>query len=124
MAKTTETLSDFVRLGCSLGSAPTFTLSGGFGSTATATQTGCTDAAGRVLITCAGTGQGASPTATIAYSTPYSERAPHMLVSRAGGSQATITMSVTSEFTTAAIVTFNGTAAGTETYTFNYFVIG
>jgi len=126
MSVTTDRLSDYFRLASTQGdghASSNYTLSGGFGSTASVTLTNCNDQSGRVRITCAGTGQGANPTCTIAYSQAW-DRAPHMLVCRGGGSQATIIMSTTTEQTTSAVLTFNGTAAGTEQYVFNYWTIG
>lgn len=127
MAKTSEKLTEFAKIGVTQGtphSSANYTLSGGFGSVSTVTLTDCTDAAGRVRITSLGTGQGASPTVTIAYTDPLPDRAPHIYATRGGGSQATITMSATSEFTTGCVLTFNGTAAtGGETYTFNYMML-
>lgn len=127
MSDTTEKLSDFFRLGASLGTPHTssnYTLSAGFGSTATVTLSNCTDNAGRVTVVCGGTGQAFGPTCTIAYDQAATRRAPHVLLTRGGGSQATIIMSVTTEQTTSCVVTFNGTAAGTEQYVFNYWAIG
>jgi hypothetical protein len=127
MGKTSTKLENFARVAMDLGPAhasTNYTLSGGFGSTATVTLTDCTDACGRVRISCAGTGQGANPTCTIAYNDVAPDRPPHVVIARGGGSQATITMSVTSEFTTGCIFTFNGTAAGTEQYVFTYVAIG
>jgi hypothetical protein len=126
MAVTTEHLSDFFRIASSQGdahSSSNYTLSAGFGSTASVTLSRANDQSGRVTIVCAGTGQGANPTCTIAYSQAW-DRAPHMMLTRGGGSQATIIMSTTTENTTSAVLTFNGTAAGTEQYVFNYWTIG
>ncbi len=123
MSQNNEKLADFVRVGTSLGTAhasSNYTLSSGFGSTASVTLTNCTDAGGRVLVTVAGTGMGANPTCSITYTDVASGRAPHCYTTRGGGSQATIIMSVTSQTTTGCVLTFNGTATGAETYTFNW----
>ena len=126
MSKTTEKNTEFYRITGQLGPAHAttqYTASSGFGSTASATLTSANDRAGRVTVTCAGTGQGASPTLAVVYSEPY-EVAPHVFCTRGGGAQATIQFSVTTEATTGFTATFNGTASGTEAYTFNYCVVG
>jgi hypothetical protein len=125
--RTTERLSDFFRLGGGQGAphaSTDYTLSSGFGSTASVTLTRCNDMGGRVRIAATGTGFGANPTCTIAYKDGPWDNAPHVYTTRGGGSQATISMSVTSEWTTGCEITFNGTATGAETYTFNYVVQG
>lgn len=101
-----------------------FVLSSGFGSTAAPTFTaGANDARGECTITCGGTGQGASPTCTITFLKPYTT-APQVFTTRSGGDQPTINFSVTSSSTTGCVLTFNGTASGTEAYKFRYLVIG
>lgn len=126
MSQNNEKLQEFVRVGVGLGTAHSssnYTLSSGFGSTASVTLTDCTDSGGRVRVTVAGTGMGANPTCSITYTDVASGRAPHVFSTRGGGSQATIIMSVTSETTTGCVLTFNGTATGAETYTFNWLAL-
>jgi len=125
MGRTTDKIAQFFRLACDQLTAHAttdYTLSAGFGSTASVALTNCNDHRGRVVVTSAGSGQAINPTCTIAYKDGAFDVAPHVMVCRGGGSQATIIMSVTAEFTTGCILTFNGTAAAAETYTFNYWV--
>jgi hypothetical protein len=101
-----------------------FVLSGGFGSTAAVTfEAGSNDHRGQATITCGGSGHGASPTCTITFLKAF-EVAPQMFVQRNGTDQGTVEITVTSTSTTGAVLTFAGTASGTEVYKFRYLVVG
>lgn len=107
-----------------------FTLAAEFGDGASIALTaGSTELAGEATITCGGSGQGANPLVTMTFpggtwaQENAGSKSPIMIVSRGGGSQATIPMSASCD-SGAAYILFNGTAAGTETYTFSWHVIG
>lgn len=103
--------------------ASDFSLSAGFGSTASvAVAAGGNDARFKITVTSAGTGQAVNPTCTLtfkdgAWMTPNGTdtMAPVVVTTRAGGSQATVQFQATST-TTTAVLTFMGTAAAGETY--------
>ncbi len=96
-----------------------YALSGGFGSTAVVTLASANDSGGKVTITCGGTGHGANPTCTLTFKDGAFPVAPVIVTSRAGTDQPTVNFSVTTT-TTAAVFTFNGTASGSEVYTFTW----
>lgn len=100
-------------------------LSAGFGTTAAPTfATGSTDSCFALTITCGGTGQGASPTATITFTDgAWRDNAgatiiPVAVTSRQGTAQLTIPFQAVCTATTC-VLTFNGTASGTEVYIVN-----
>lgn len=112
--------------------ATDFALSAGFGSTASialASDRTNTDSSFQATITCGGTGQGANPTCTLtfadgAWTTPQgASLAPVAITTRGGGSQPTIQFQADCT-TTTCVLTFMGTASGTETYTVNVVVLG
>lgn len=103
-----------------------FALSAGFGNTATVSSVlaGSTDSRFRIVITSAGTGQGANPTCTLTFA-DLGWRAPDgasiipvAIACRGGGSQPTVQFSATCT-TTTCVLTFMGTPVDTETYTVN-----
>ena len=103
--------------------ASNFALSAGFGNTASLTvATGSTDMASQIVITSAGTGQGASPTCTLTFADGAFVDAngaaisPLFSVSRNGGSQLTVNFTWTTTSTTL-VMTFPGTPVAAETYT-------
>lgn len=99
-----------------------WTFSGTFGATASAAPAaGANDLRGSVVITSAGAGQGANPTATLTFKKPYAV-APTVIGIRGGGSQPTVQFSTSSTVSTA-VFTFMGTPVAAETYTLRYFVI-
>ena len=98
--------------------------SSGFGSTAAVTFTGiANDSRGHVIVTCGGTGQGANPTLTLTFKDGAWETAPIMLTDRVGATQPTIRMQAVCT-TTTAVLTFRGTASGSEVYEFTFLVRG
>ena len=98
-------------------------LSAGFGSTASvAVGTGSTDMRGSIVITSAGTGQGASPTATLTFKDGTFTTVPFVNVTRGGGSQRTVPFDVAPTATTL-VLTFLGTPVAAETYTVHYMVV-
>jgi hypothetical protein len=100
-----------------------WTFSGTFGSTASAAPAaGANDLRGAVVITSAGTGQGANPTATLTFKKPFAV-APQVFCLRGGGSQPLILFTPTSTTTTTAVFTFNGTPVAAETYTMRFFIL-
>lgn len=102
-----------------------YALSAGFGSTASvAVTTGSNDRRGRITITSAGTGQGASPTCTLTFKEGAFEVAPFAMVKRSSlGSQPTIEVSWTTT-TTTLVMTFVGTPVAAETYAIDFTITG
>lgn len=102
-----------------------YALSAGFGSTASVAVTEApNDQRGKIVITSAGTGQGASPTCTLTFKDGAWPIAPVVIAFMGAGSQPTIPITVTTT-TTAAVMTFQGmTPVAAETYTVNYIVMG
>ena len=101
-----------------------YALHANFGTTAAVTFVGeANDRRGVVVITCGGTGQGASPTCTLTFKDGAYEAAPVVNCIRYSGDQPTIQFSPVAS-TTAVVFTFNGTASGTEVYRFQYQVVG
>lgn len=104
-------------------------LSGGFGTTAAPTfATGSTDSCFTLTVTCGGTGQGASPTATITFTDGAwrdyfgATVAPVAVASRGTSTdQPTIQFQATCTATTC-VLTFTGTASGTQVYVVNVHV--
>lgn len=128
MGKTNTTVEHFRRLSSAeMGTAHVaadWALSAGFGTTAAVTFTGSSnDSRGHVIVTCGGTGQGANPTLTLTFKDGAWDVAPVMVTSRVGATQPTIPMQAVCT-TSTAVVTFRGTAAGTEVYEFTYQVRG
>lgn len=108
------------------GAAPVagdFALSAGFGTTASVAVTaGSTESQGEIVVTSAGTGQGANPTITYTFPGGAYSAAPEAYARRAGGSQATVAVDAATASTTAVVITFRGTPVAAETYTIKYFV--
>jgi hypothetical protein len=100
-----------------------FALSGGFGSTASVGTITGNDQRARFTVTSTGTGQAANPTITLTFKDGTWTTAPFAVVSRGGGSQATVPVSVSTTATTA-VITFAGTPVAAETYTINLMVMG
>jgi len=100
-------------------------LSAGWGNTASVSGVAGTDFSGMIQIASAGTGQGASPTATLTFTDgglPGSASAV-CIVSRRSGAQLTVGFSVSCGNTTA-VFTFDGTPVDTETYELEFIVVG
>ena len=101
-----------------------YVLSGGFGTTASVAVTRGNDSRAVIVITSAGTGQGASPTCTLTFKDGAFPVAPVAVAAMAAGSQPTIPIICTST-TTALTMTFQGmTPVAAETYTVNIIVRG
>lgn len=101
-------------------------LSAGFGTTAAPTfATGSTDSCFQLTVTCGGTGQGASPTATVTFADGAwrghdgATIVPVAITSRGTSTdQPTIQFQATCTATTC-VLTFTGTASGTQVYVVN-----
>lgn len=110
--------------------AANFALSAGFGTTATVSTvtTGSTDSMFQIIITSAGTGQGANPTCTLTFADGAYRDAngaavtPLALVLRNGGDQVTVIPTWTATSTTL-VLTFPGTPVAAQTYTIGVRVI-
>jgi hypothetical protein len=128
MAVTTDKFSDFDRIGAGQGKALVagdFALSAGFGTTASiAVAAGSTASRGEATITSSGTGQGANPTCTLTFPDGAFPAAPFAVVSRAGGSQRTVPMEVTTRNAGSLVLSLLGTPVAAETYKFTWGVIG
>ena len=101
-------------------------LSAGFGDTATvAVATGNSETAFQLTITCGGTGQGASPTATVTFpGGAWRDASGATIVPIATTSRGTGTTQPTIQFqatctATTCVLTFTGTASGSEVYVVN-----
>lgn len=102
-----------------------FVLSAGWGNTASVGSLRGTDQFHEIVITSAGTGQGASPTVTMTYKDGTWTTAPVVGVDRQDfGSQATVTFTVTTQSATQYVLTFNGTPVAGDTYKIRVFVGG
>ena len=102
-----------------------FALSAGWGSTASVGSLRGTDQFHELVITSAGTGQGASPTLTLTYKDGTWTTAPVVRVNRQDfASQATVTFTVTTQSATQYVLTFNGTPVAAETFRICVFVGG
>lgn len=100
-----------------------FSLSAGWGSTASISAVSGTDARFRITVTSAGSGQGANPTITLTFKDGSWTNAPFAAFTRNGGSQLSITQDWTTTATTL-VVTWRGTPVAAETYTFEAVVMG
>jgi hypothetical protein len=102
-----------------------FALSAGFGTTASvAVTSNSKDTRGEITITSAGTGQGANPTVTLTFKDGTFGTAGFAVVSRSGGSQLTVPVSVSSISATQLVIKFLGTPVDTETYKISWIVMG
>jgi hypothetical protein len=112
----------FERVGTGL-VAGDFALSAGFGTTASvAVASGSKDVRGAITVTSAGVGQAANPTITLTFKDGAFPAAPFAVVARAGGSQRTVPVEVTTVSTTQLVATFLGTPVAAETYTLSWTV--
>lgn len=100
-----------------------FALSAGWGSTASVGSISGNDNRLRFTVTSAGTGQGANPTITFTFKDKTWTAAPFAIVSRNGGSQATVVQDWTTTATTF-VITWRGTPVAAETFTFEVQVTG
>ena len=101
-----------------------YALSGGFGTTASVAVTLGNDSRAVIVITSAGTGQGASPTCTLTFKDGAFPVAPVVLAQMGAGSQPTIPIRCVPT-TTAVVMTFQGmTPVAAETYTVNIIIRG
>lgn len=102
-----------------------FALSSGFGDSASvAVDAGSTDQRGSITVTCGGTGQGANPTITLTFKDGTWTDAPFAVACRVtGNDQQTIPITVATTATTL-VMTFRGTASGSEVYKIAYMVMG
>ena len=101
-----------------------FSLSAGWGTTASVSAVSGTDQRFRITVTSAGTGQGANPTITLTFKDGTWTTAPFAVAHRGGGSQPTVSLDVTSTTATTLVATFNGTPVAAETYDINCIVMG
>lgn len=128
MGKTFDKMSDFDRIGGSLGPAALaahFALSAGFGTTASiAVAAGSTVSRGEATITSSGTGQAANPTVTHTFPDGAYDAAPFPVVARSGGSQRAIPMEVTTRAAGSAVYSLVGTPVAAETYKFTWHNLG
>lgn len=123
-----QEMETFTRTSSRGSSAPTsgaFTLHANFGTTATIGSFVGGECRFSAIVTCGGTGQGATPTVVYTYPNggwkdangaaivPVAQVTRHL-----GASQLTVGWTVTAITTTAVTFQFNGTASGTETYGF------
>jgi len=82
------------------------------------------DSRGQVVVTSAGTGQGANPTIILTFKDGAYPFAPVAVCQRGAGAQLDdVDLTVTCS-TTAMTITFRGTPVADETYTINYIVQG
>jgi hypothetical protein len=103
--------------------AEDFVLSPGFGTTASVTVAkGTRDARGTITIKSAGRGQTANPTITLTFKSGAWAETPFAVVSRSGGAQLNVPVSVESVSPTKLVIRFNGTPVAAETYTLTFFV--
>ena len=103
--------------------AEDFVLSPGFGTTASVTVAkGTRDARGTITIRSAGKGQAANPTITLTFKSGAWADTPFAVVSRSGGAQLNVPVSVESISPTTLVIRFNGTPVAAETYTLTFFV--
>jgi hypothetical protein len=133
MANHNDAIERFKRISYRAGKALVagdFALSGGFGSTASvAVLAGSTDACFQIVVTSAGTGQGASPTCILtfadgAWKAPDgSTVVPFAMPRRNGGDQPTVGFNYTAT-ATALTLTLQGTPVAGETYTETVFLNG
>lgn len=129
MADFNDALTQMKRTSARLGKALVAgdcALSAGFGSTAAPTfATGSTDSNFQLTVTCGGTGQGASPTATITFTDgAWRDNAGGTIVPVCVTSRGTSTDQPTIQFqatctATTCVLTFTGTASGTQVYVVN-----
>lgn len=101
-----------------------FSLSAGWGNTATVTSVTGKDTRGTFTVTSVGTGQVADPTITFTFTDgPWNFARPFVLVAQRGGAQLTVatTWTVT---TTTIVITWNGTPVAAEFFTFEFIVVG
>lgn len=95
-----------------------FSLSAGWGTTATVSAVNGRDDGVSFTVTSAGTGQGANPTITLTLETSRATGGSmEVIVARRGGSQLTVPLTWTTSDTTV-VITFNGTPVASETYDF------
>lgn len=123
----TGATNDFKRIKATQGTslvAGDFALSGGFGNTASvAVKTGSKDTRFGIVVTSAGTGQGASPTITLTFKDGTFTSVPFAVVSRGAGDQPTVPLLAIATATTL-VITFLGTPVAAETYTIFGIVLG
>lgn len=101
-----------------------YALSGGFGTTASVAVTLGNDSRAVIVITSAGTGQGASPTCTLTFKDGAFPVAPVVLAQMGAGSQPTIPIRCVPT-PTGVVMTFQGmTPVAAETYTVNIIIRG
>lgn len=128
MGKNYDKVTDHDRISATLGQrlvAGDFALSAGFGSTASiAVASGSTVARGEATITSAGTGQAANPTCTLTFPDGAFDAAPFAVASRAGGSQRSVPMEVTTRAVGSLAFSLVGTPVAAETYKFNWEIVG
>lgn len=99
-----------------------FALSSEWGSMAeVATLTG-NDTRGRFTVISAGTGQAVNPTITLTFNAPFTV-APFASVSRNGGDLPAV-LPIWTTTTTTLVITFPGTPAAEEAFTFEFIVLG
>ena|SRR2546422_1005964 len=100
-----------------------FTLSASFGSSAAVGSIAGTDTRAQFTITSVGTGQSANPTITLTFADGTYTTSPFAIVTRNGGDQPSVLPTWSTTGTTLAI-TFPGTPAAGETYTFAVQILG
>lgn len=102
-----------------------YVLSAGWGNTATVSAVAARDSAGRVSITCNGTGILANPTVTLTYKDGTWTVAPVSLPVRADiNAPSTATFVPTSDTATTAVWTFLGTPVAASIYTVSFLTGG
>jgi hypothetical protein len=101
-------------------STANFTLSSGWGSTASLGSVGAFDARGSFTITSAGTGQTASPTVQLTFGDGAWPGTPVCNAFRLGGDQLSLVPAMTTGSPTTATFTFPGTPVAGQTFTVGY----
>ena len=104
-----------------------FSLSAGWGTTATVSSvvTRSRDQRGTLTVSSSGTGQAANPTIVFTFTDgAWTTAAPFATIMREGGDQVTVGVRVTAITTTSLTMTFDGTPVDTETYVITWMILG
>ncbi len=100
-----------------------WSLSSGFGSTASVSGINATDGGGSVVIASAGVGQAANPTATLTFKDGAFSTAVLFVTTRTDTDQPTIQFLHKTSNTTSVQLVFKGTPVAGESYGFNFFAV-
>lgn len=105
--------------------ASDFALSAGWGTTASVAVANGTDQRWRIVVTSAGTGQGATPTITLTFRDGPWPAGTRCVVVRNGGSGSTMNPSWSGQPTgTGLVITVSGTPVAAATYAYDCIMIG